>query len=373
MSEKINLLDQFFSYFILGEKNSSIENFRKQEWLQPYRIKQIFYEIFKNSRIDFDNMTTLSKDLRKKLKERFDILSLKVEKILDSEDSTKIAFKTADGYIIESVLMYHYHTLNWKKKLNRITLCVSSQIGCPVWCIFCVTWKLGFTRNLKLNEILSQLQYANWYVKNKFGKKPDWTYHRVRNIVFMGMWEPLLNYQNVKNSILVMLDQRGYSLSRRHITISTSGIIPWINKLIEDELKVMLAISLHAPVQDLREKLIPIAKRYPLDKLMKVLNYYQQKTKNRLFYEYIMIKDLTDTPDLAYKLVELIKWQNAHVNLIPYNQNPAINLQESSWDQILKFKSILEKWGLTVTIRDSLWRDIKGACWQLWYEILENK
>jgi 23S rRNA (adenine2503-C2)-methyltransferase len=178
----------------------------------------------------------------------------------------------------------------------------------------------------------------------------------------MGMGEPLLNYDNVKKSIQIMLDQKAFSLSRRRVTISTSGIIPGIQKLIEDKLPVMLAVSLHAPNQPLREKLIPIARSYTLDKLMKVLDKYIAETDNRIFYEYIMIKDLTDKPELAYQLADLIKHQKAHVNLIPYNENPAIDLEESSWDRILNFKKILEDKGITVTIRDSLGRDVKGAC-----------
>ena len=370
MSNKINLINEAYKILVEKDKNTYLEDFRKKNQLQPYRIKQLFHEIFKNSRVDFDSMTTLSKDLRKELKNNFEILSLRSVEIKDSVDSTKIAFQTKEGNIVESVLMYHYHTVDWKRRLNRITLCVSSQVGCPVGCIFCVTWKLGFKRNLTTDEIISQLLFANNFVKNKFWKKEDWTRYRVRNIVFMGMWEPLLNYENVKKSIALMLDQRGFSLSRRHITISTSWIIPWIEKIIKDKLPVMLAVSLHAPNQELREKLIPISKTYTLDNLMKVLDKYYSQTWNRIFYEYIMIKDLTDDLKLAYQLVKLLRWQNCHVNLIPYNENPAINLRESDYDKILSFKKVLEEWGLTVTVRDSLWREIKWACGQLWYELI---
>ncbi len=372
MIQKVNLINEAYKILIENKKDTFLEKFRKENKLQPYRIKQIFYEIFKNNRIDFDSMTTLSKDLRKNLEEKFEILSLQPVKIEDSIDSTKIVFQTKDWNIIESVLMYHYHTINWKTKLNRITLCVSSQIGCPVWCIFCVTWKLWFRRNLSLDEIISQLIFANNFVMKKFGKKEDWSRYKVRNIVFMWMGEPLLNYENIKKSIWLMLDQRAFSLSKRHITISTSWIIPWIYRLIEDKLPVMLAVSLHAPNQRLREKLIPIAKQYPLEKLMEILNQYINKLWNRIFYEYIMIKWLTDKPDLAYELVKLLKWQKCHINLIPYNENPAIDLKESTYENILKFKKILENWWLTVTIRDSLWREIKWACGQLGYEFIKK-
>jgi 23S rRNA (adenine2503-C2)-methyltransferase len=374
MDKKVNLIEEFYKLYIIGDKDfSKLEDFRKQEKLQPYRIKQIFHEIFKNSRIKFDSMTTLSKELRKKLDKNFDILTLKPIKVLDSNETTKIAFETNQGDIIESVIMYHYHEVNWEKKLNRITLCVSSQVWCAVWCIFCVTWKLWFKYNLSFTDIISQLLFANNFVKQKFWKKEDWTYWKVRNVVFMWMWEPLLNYENVKKSIYIMLNQNWFSLSKRHITISTSWIIPWIEKILKDRLPVMLAVSLHAPNQALREKLIPIAKKYTLDNLMTVLDKYNQETKNRIFYEYIMIKELTDKPDLAVQLANLIKHQDAHVNLIPYNENPAIDLEESSWSDIVRFKNILENEGITVTIRDTLWRQLKGACWQLGYEKLVER
>ena len=365
---KINLIDQYYKLFFENDKNIELEKFRKQENLQPFRIKQIYHEIFKNSRINFEDMTTLSKDLRNKLNEKFEILSLKPVKILDSEETTKIAFETQNWDVIESVIMYHYHKIDWKKKLNRITLCVSSQVWCAVGCIFCVTWKLGFKKNLIVDEIISQLLFANYYVRNKFWKKEDWTYHKVRNVVFMWMGEPLLNFEEVKKSINIMLDQKAFSLSKRHITISTSWIIPWIQKLINENIPVMLAVSLHAPNQKDRSTIMPITNKYNIDDLINILKSYWQKTWNRIFYEYIMIDWYTDMPYQAEQLADLLKWQNAHVNLIPYNENPAINLKESKWENILKFKKILENKGITVTIRYTMGRELKWACGQLGYE-----
>ena len=232
-------------------------------------------------------------------------------------------------------------------------------------CLFCVTGKMGIIRNLSWEEMISQVLYANNYIKKRFGKKEDGTLYSVRNVVFMGMGEPLLNYDNVKKSVELMLSQQGLSLSRRHITISTCGIIPGIYKLIEDNIPVKLAISLHAPNQTLRNQLMPIAKTYPLDQLMKAIDDYVVATDNRIFYEYIMIKNMTDSPELAYELADLLRGKLAHVNLIPYNENPAIALEETEEKQIWKFKEILEKRGVTVTVRDSLGRDAKGACGQL--------
>lgn len=185
------------------------------------------------------------------------------------------------------------------------------------------------------------------------------------------MGEPLLNYDNVKKAIEIMLRQEaGFSLSRRHITISTAGIVPWIKQLVKDEIPVKLAISLHAPNQELRDRLMPIAKAYPLDELNRAISEYVNATDNRIFYEYIMIKDVTDKPELAKQLAAFLKKKLAHVNLIPYNTNPAIDYVESDNASIQKFKKILEDEWITVTVRDSLWRKMKGACGQLGYEKL---
>lgn len=352
-----------------------LQAFTKEHKLQPFRVKQIYQEIFKNQNINFADMTTLSKDLREDLDKEFSVVTLKVDKILEDESTTKIWFQTHDGLMIESVIIYHRqdekYIKNNERKLNRITLCISSQVGCPMNCLFCVTGKLGFKRNLTRDEMISQIFFANNYIKQKFGKQDDGSLHGVRNVVFMGMGEPLLNYDNVKKSIEIMLRQEAwFSLSKRHVTISTAGIIPGIRQLVKDEISVKLAISLHAPNQALRDKIMPVAKAYPLDALEKVLSEYVKSSDNRIFYEYIMIKWMTDKPELAKELVTMLKRKLAHVNLIPYNTNPAISLEESDAKTMQTFKKILEEWGLTVTVRDSMGRKMKGACGQLGYEKL---
>ncbi len=350
-----------------------LQAFSKEHKLQPFRIKQMYQEIFKNQNIHFSDMTTLSKELREDLDKEFSVVTLTPDKILEDKTSTKIWFQTEDGHMIEAVILYHRqhekYNKNDQEKLNRITLCISSQVGCPMGCLFCVTGKLGFKRNLTRDEMISQILFANNYIKKKFGKQDDGTLFGVRNVVFMGMGEPLLNYENVKKSIEIMLRQEAWlSLSRRHITISTAGIIPGIRQLIKDEIPVKLAISLHAPNQALRDKLMPVAKVYPLESLNKVLSDYVRASDNRIFYEYIMIKNMTDTPELAAQLVTMLRGKLAHVNLIPYNTNPAIDLKESDDQSMQQFKKVLEKWGITVTIRDSMGREMKGACGQLGYE-----
>ena len=334
--------------------------------LQPFKLKQIFHEIYKNQNTDWDSMTTLSKDLKAELQKDFDLLAIELIEMVEAPDTTKFAFKTRDGNIIEAILMYHWQNEKYVKnnqpKLNRITLCISSQVGCAMKCIFCVTGKLGFKKDLTREEIISQILFANSYIKKRFGK----------NVVFMGMGEPLLNYENMRKSLEIMLQQDRLSLWRRHITISTCGIIPGIKKLIEDKVDVKLAISLHAPNQELRNQIMPIGKAFPLDELMTTIDEYVKATDNRIFYEYIMIKNMTDKPELAHQLVKLLKGRLAHLNLIPYNENPAIDLEESEKKSIQKFKEILENWGITVTVRDSMGREAKGACGQLGYEKVAN-
>ena len=349
----------------------------KERKLQPFKLKQIFFELYKNQNTERDTLTTLSKDLRNDLKQDFDLLAIEVIDTVEAEDTTKFAFKTRDGHVIEAILMYHRQNEKYVKdnepKLNRITLCISSQVGCAMNCLFCVTWKLWFKRDLTWEEIISQILYANTYIKKRFWKKEDWTNYGIRNVVFMWMGEPLLNYENLRKSLEIMLQQDRLSLWRRHITISTCWIIPWIEKLIKDNVDVKLAISLHAPNQELRNKIMPVAEAYPLEELMKTIDSYVKATDNRIFYEYIMIKDMTDKPELAHQLVRLLSKRLAHVNLIPYNENPAIDLKESPKNNIQSFKKILEDWWITVTVRDSMGREAKWACGQLWYEKVKDK
>lgn len=353
----------------------AVEAFRKEHKLQPYRIKQINKEIFCNYVKSFDEITTLSKDLRTQLEEQFDIVSLEVHSVVEDEETTKFLLKTADGETLETVLMYHRHDneQTGKPELNRVTLCISSQVGCNVGCIFCVTGKMGLKKNLHWKEILGQVVYANNYVKEKFGKKEDGTRWAVRNVVFMGMGEPMLNYPAVKKVCHYLTDTNYYWLSRKRVTISTSWVLPPMQQFLKDDLPVSLAFSLHSPIQELREKLVPtIAKYYTLDKLMAVLDEYSKITGNKVFHEYVMIKDTNDTNEVAHAAGKLLANRKAHLNLIPYNENPAIDLEEPTEARIKKFKNIVESYGVPVTVRQNMWRKAKSACGQLGYEKVKN-
>ncbi len=370
--------------------SEAVELFRKEQKLEPYRLKQVYDAIFKQSIIDFREMTTLSLELREMLHERFTIVPLSVVKLVEDDETSKFLFETHDGQILESVLMYHFHqkredmTFNnalqieeyhdGGQELNRMTLCISSQVWCAVGCIFCVTGKMGLKKNLHRTEILGQVLYINNFIKSKLGKKEDGTLHKIRNIVFMGMGEPMMNYPAVKQTVCYLTDTKYLWLSRKRVTISTSGILKPLLEFIDDNLPVSLAFSLHAPNQALREELIPImAKVNPLDKLMAALDTYTHKTGNKIFYEYVMIKDRNDSREVAHELGKLLQHRDAHLNLIPYNQNPAIDLEESSPERIKKFRDIVESYKVTVTVRENRGRKAKSACGQLGYEkVLEG-
>lgn len=330
-----------------------LKNFLKENKIPFFRHAQIENAIYKNFVDSFDEIQTIPKDLRESLNKNTFYYSLKLDSKLDSDNwqTTKLLFKTKDWLFIESVIMRH---LTW-----RNTLCISSQAGCPMWCIFCSTWKLGLQRNLEFYEIIEQV----YYTANLFYK--EWKV--LRNVVYMWMWEPFLNYENVKKSINIICEQKKLNLSNRRVTISSCGIIEWIEKFAVDFPQTSLAISLHAPNDEIRNKLMPINKKNNLNDLLKVLDLYVEKTNKRIFYEYIMISWVNDNIKLAYELWELLKWKLAHVNFIPYNSWEWTwwTYKPTSRLIIEKFQKILEKFSIPSTIRATMGDDINAACWQL--------
>lgn len=335
-------------------------------------------------------MTTISKELRDLFDSHFEIIPLKEVKLVEDDETSKFLFETHDGEIVESVLMYHFHqkredtTFNnafqveefddGGQELNRMTLCISSQVWCAVGCIFCVTGKMGLKKNLDWTEIIGQVLYINNFIRNKLWKKEDGTLHKIRNIVFMGMGEPLMNYPNVRETVGYLTDTKYLGLSRKRVTISTSGLLKPLKQFIDDELPVALAFSLHSPRQELREELIPVmAKINPIDKLMELLDLYVEKTGNKIFFEYVMIKDKNDMRDVAHDVGKLLQYRNAHLNLIPYNENPAIELEESTPEKIKKFRDIVESYKVKVTVRENRGREAKSACGQLGREKVTEK
>jgi len=312
-----------------------------------YRLRQIKKAIFQNLIENWSQATDLPLSLRERLDEEFP-LSINGKFTLSKDQRTAKALITLkDGLQIEAVLMRYPD--------GRNTVCVSSQVGCPLGCKFCATGQMGFKRNLEIFEIVEQVLFFARYLKN-LGKK-------ITNIVFMGMGEPFLNYENVLGAIRILNDKEGFNLGARKISISTVGIVEGIEKLTKEKLQINLAISLHAPNEKLRTELMPINKKYALKVIFQAVDNYIKKTNRKIMFEYLMIKNVNDSDECAKKLAKLLKKQLYFVNLISYN--PTGIFQPSPQGRIKKFKEILKKEGILVTERYRFGRGIKAACGQL--------
>ncbi|MBU2592868.1 23S rRNA (adenine(2503)-C(2))-methyltransferase RlmN [Patescibacteria group bacterium] len=313
-----------------------------------YRIKQVKFDLFQRLISDWDQATTLPLSLREKLKKEFPLL-LRAKTLISKDQKTVKALITFDdGLSVESVLMRHN---------GRNTVCVSSQVGCPLACLFCATGKMGFKRNLTSQEIIAQVLFFARYLKNF---KPA---GKVSNVVFMGMGEPLLNFEQVIGAIRILNDKNCFNLGARKISLSTSGIAPGIKKLADLELGINLAISLNAAEDKLRSKLMPINKKYPIKEVLKAVNFYIAKTNRKVMFEYLLISGVNDSLKQAEELSKIVRRNLYLVNLIRYN--PTGKFKPSGRDQIEMFRELLEKKGVNVTQRFSFGQDIKAACGQL--------
>ena len=311
-----------------------------------FRAKQIHNWIYSKSVSSIDDMTNLAKDFREELKSKAKITDVKIKaKQVSSDGTIKYLIEYPDGECTETVLMRFDNRAN-------LTACVSSQIGCAVNCAFCATGKRGFIRNLSYKEIIEQVLT----IQRDTGLK-------VTNIVFMGQGEPLLNLDNVLKALEIFNED--FQIGARRITISTSGIIPQINKLAEMELQSTLAISLHAPNHDIRKTIMPIENKYTMQELKKALQYYIDKTGRRITIEYILIDKLNDSIENAKELAYYLKDIKCNINLIPYNSIDESVYKKSSSNSIMRFKYILEHSGKKVTVRLERGADIDAACGQL--------
>lgn len=325
---------------------SELENLMSDLKATKFRAKQIHNWIYTKSVSSIDEMTNLSKDFREQLKEIAAVTDTKIKVKQTSKDGTlKYLVEYPDGECVETVLMRFDNRAN-------LTACVSSQVGCAVNCSFCATGKGGFKRNLTYKEIIEQVLT----IQRDTGLK-------VTNIVFMGQGEPLLNLENVLKSLEIF--NNDFQIGARRITISTSGIIPGINRLAELDLQSTLAISLHAPNHKLRLELMPIEKRYPLEELKKALLNYVEKTGRRITIEYILIHGFNDTFEVAKELAHWLKDIKCNINLIPYNSVIENDYKKPSGNDIMKFKYLLEHSGKKVTVRLERGADIDAACGQL--------
>lgn len=312
-----------------------------------YRTKQIKKCLFQDLIDDWSQATVLPLELRKKLNKVSPISINTKTFIARNKKSIKALIILQDEEKIESVLMRYN---------KRNTICVSSQVGCSLACSFCATGKNGFMRNLSHSEIIEQVLFFARFLKKENEK--------VTNIVFMGMGEPLLNYDNVIKAIKILNDKEGFNLSIRSFSISTSGIINGIERLVKENKEINLAISLNATNSELRSQLMPINKKYPLDKLLKAIDKYISKSRRKVMFEYIMIKGINDSDEEALELLKISKNRLCVVNLIPCNPIGE-EFQPSSNERIKRFKSILEKEGVIVTQRYLFGDDISAACGQL--------
>ena len=322
-----------------------LKNFLSKE--QPYRLQQAQKALFVDLIEDWREASALPLLLRKNLNKICPI-DINAQILFSKDEKTAKAIITLkDGLKIESVLMKHSDSRN--------TVCVSSQVGCALNCSFCATGKIGFKRNLEVFEIVEQVLFFARYLKKK-GEK-------VTNNVFMGMGEPFLNYENTISAIRILNDKEGFNLGARHISISTAGILEGIKKLAEEKLQVNLAISFNAPDDDLRSKIMPINKTYPIADMLGAVDNYIKKTKRKVMFEYLMLKDLNDSDVHAQRLSKLMKKPLYFVNLILYN--PTGVFKPSSSVRIKKFKEILKKEGVQVTQRYRFGQNVKAACGQL--------
>lgn len=324
-------------------------------WLEAqkepaFRAKQIFEWLWKHGVCDVDAMTNLSIGLRETLRSSFIFKPLTMVHKEESSDgeTTKYLWQLHDGMMVESVLI---------RAPGRRTVCVSSQVGCPVRCAFCASGKEGFVRNLHAAEIVSQvLAIQQELVAEK---------ERITNVVYMGMGEPLRNYDAVVESIRLLSDPTFLGFSKRRITVSTVGVVENILRLANDGVGVNLALSLHAPCQEIRQKIIPYARQYALDEIMKAVDYYHTVTGRDITYEYILISGINDRIEDARALCELLQRRQGSVNLIPYNAIAGITLQRSSTKDITAFREVLDRFGIVNTCRYTKGHDIAAACGQL--------
>lgn len=311
-----------------------------------FRARQIHNWIYLKSVKSIDEMTDLSKEFREKLSQIAEVSDVKIKTKQTSEDGTiKYLIEYPDGNCVETVLMRFDNRAN-------LTACVSSQVGCAVNCTFCATGKRGFVRNLTAPEIIEQVLT----IQRDTGLK-------ITNVVFMGQGEPLLNLDHVLEALKIFNED--FQIGARRITISTSGIIPQINKLAELNMQSTLALSLHAPVSDVRKQIMPIENKYPLPELKKALKNYTDKTGRRITIEYLLVKDLTDTLEMARETAIFLKDIKCNINLIPYNPVEGSSFEKPTNNAVMKFKYILEHSGKKVTIRLERGADIDAACGQL--------
>ncbi|MDW8059682.1 MAG: 23S rRNA (adenine(2503)-C(2))-methyltransferase RlmN [Thermomicrobium sp.] len=327
-----------------------------EDWVaergQPrYRARQLFHWAYRQLVLDYEAMTVLPKAMRQELAAALPITGL-VEirrRVADDGDTVKFLFRTQDDHFVETVLMFYP---------DRTTVCVSCQIGCAVGCSFCATGLSGLIRNLSAGEMVSQVVHAARVARERE--------RRLSNVVVMGMGEPFQNYDEVMRFVAIVNDRNGLGIGARHITLSTAGMVPFIDRLAEEPYQVKLAVSLHAPSDGLRSQLVPLNRRWPVGELLAACRRYVAKTGRRVTFEYVLIEGLNDDEKTAAELARKLRGLLCHVNLIPYNPTPAAPLyRRPSPERIERFRAVLEHYGIPATVRYSRGVEIAAACGQL--------
>jgi 23S rRNA (adenine2503-C2)-methyltransferase len=334
-------------------------------WNEPaYRAEQIWQGLYQRFYASPDQFTNLPASLRAKLAENLNFSPIKPKTYLDSSDgqTRKTLFELPDGQVIEAVLMRYGdpaddHTLNVKRSTPRQTLCISTQAGCAMGCVFCATGQMGFKRHLSSGEIVAQVMYYARMLKEENLS--------VTNIVLMGMGEPFHNYENTMAAIDRLNDSKGYNFGARRFTISTVGLVPQIRKFADEKRQVNLAISLHAVDDKSRLEMMPVNKRYRIAEVLEACKYYVSQTGRRITFEWALIHGINDTPEVAQKLAGLLKGMLCHVNAIPLNPTAGYRGQATNRERAARFKEILEQAGVPCTIRMKRGVDIAAGCGQL--------
>lgn len=330
-------------------KSKTIDEIEKEFELMnepQYRAKQV-YKWLHSGVTSFDEMTNISKKLRDALNKKYYISVANIEKNLISsyDDTRKYLLKFGDGEFVETVLMKYHH---------GYSICISTQVGCKMGCSFCATGKGGFVRNLTPSEMIAEIQAVERNINE-----------RISNVVLMGMGEPLDNYENVLKFLRLVSSDDGLNIGMRHISLSTCGIVDKIYELAKERLGLTLSVSLHAPDDETRSRIMKINNRFKISELMKACDFYSNATNRRISYEYAMIDGINDSDEHAKRLVYLLRGKMCHVNLIPVNNVSENEFRKSKKERIKKFKSILEKNGINTTVRRTLGGDIDASCGQL--------
>ena len=320
---------------------------------KKFAALQVYDWLYKKRVKSFDEMTNIKKELVNYLKENYTIGTLEIVRIQKDVDVRKYLFNLSDNQKVEAVYMHHDY---------GHSLCISTQVGCNMSCAFCESGRLKKVRDVTSGEMTEQIIK----IEEDLG-------FRITHLVLMGIGEPFDNYDNVMNFIDIINEPKGIELGARHITISTSGIVPKIKEFTNQDKQVNLAISLHAPNNEIRNKIMPVNKAYPIESLMDSIKKYIDKTNRRVTFEYIMIKDINDSKETALELANLLKGINCYVNLIPYNETSHIEFKKSSKEQIMKFYDVLKKNKINVTVRKEFGSKVDAACGQLRANYEEGK